>query len=438
MVANDPAGDRATQDTAQHGLLPLYLNNATLQDIQMNTADGEAKRYGTVTKSYITKDLSSNGRGSDFHAAGAYINDYEGEQLILVSAEQITASTNDDYNYYLTVTSEAYEDQLTEMDYYNENYGGRQRDDDECEEEEKQQDDDSPDANKENDVVDTADVGRTISGDDSNDELHHQYSDDDTLEEQDEYNDDDINSRSRSTSKRRSSRSKSSDGRRTTMTSSLGSRSKQKHANDAQLYEDLDAIPQPVTNTRPKISYIIQQPRQKFNKLISEFDDMNATTNEKLHLSVQNSSTCVGHTLKRHILEGGFQAAAVQTHTGTQTSYTAKYNQAIQYQSTVYTAEQRAQLLQSNAFLKFVADMTRPLHLALYSNECLDIFKNEFASLISLIDDDEESANGAGMSGSYSSKNDSMLEIYHTYHHLVFSKNRSVSDVHWIQSSTLR
>ena len=109
---------------------------------------------------------------------------------------------------------------------------------------------------------------------------------------------------------------------------------------------------------------------------------------------------------------------------GSQTSYNIKQNAAVQYASVGLSADEQRDRASGDAYESFCRSAARLVEDALMMNETVDVFRNEFAALVTSEDD----AHGIAALGN---KSESLVKELRTFTDLVHSKNKHLGHLDW-------
>ena len=153
----------------------------------------------------------------------------------------------------------------------------------------------------------------------------------------------------------------------------------------------------------------------------------------------------------REVLDGQFQAQAAQRSIATQTAHRQLRSAIVQYERQQMGEEEREAAMRSDSLRLFLERAWPELRRELSKNEALDVFKEQMR----LVEEDEEEpqhaalhassgrlrpsttagpiggsggASGGSTSGSRPSHS---LSLFHSFHHLLYSRNASVGWVEW-------
>jgi len=178
---------------------------------------------------------------------------------------------------------------------------------------------------------------------------------------------------------------------------------------------DIEIATLQVKSHRPPLGFYISQSRFKFAKP-HDFDDTDP--GEKLAAEYRHSKI-PHYTTERLVLEAGFQAAPRHQEIATQTFWLNSVNKAQQCAPVLMSEAEREAVLSSPALLSFLSSAEALVTHELQTNETLDVFKDEFREF-----EDEEVSLGNRLENN--------LEVFHSFAHFHYSKNKNVNAVQWM------
>jgi len=372
------------------GLIPLYLSDSSLDRWAMKKGAGsrvtDMVEFKVLKKNEVKKEIEENGENSEFHQIKQQLEEYEGDDLLLVRGPE----NEFEYNYLWCSTLDSFEDHMQEMkerQEANRRTGSAIKDG-------HRRGGSMTDLMGEDDGVGGVGGGGDDGDDDGDGEGH-----------------------------RHGSRSRSSKlgGSRFGAAGGFGGDDGGEKATVKRPVEtmtDIEIATFKVKNHRPPLGFYISQSRFKFGKPI-DFDDVEP--GEKS--SEYRRHKVVGYTESRRVLERGFQAAPIKTDMSVQTAWRNAVNKATQYAPVTLSESERNTILQSDALKSFLKRVEGDVVHELQKNETLDLFYDLFEEF-----EDEEVSLGNRLENS--------LEVFHSFAHYKWSKGKNINAVQWMPIPT--
>ena len=185
-----------------------------------------------------------------------------------------------------------------------------------------------------------------------------------------------------------------------------------------EILSDIEIATLQVKSHRPPLGFYISQSRFKFAKPV-DFDDV-----EPGEKSAEYRRQKIPNYSDKLTLEMGFQAAPKKLEMATQTFWLNSVNKATQYAPVNFHEDEKDAILNSPAFLDFLRNSEDLIIRELQTNETLDIFKDEFREF-----EDEEVSLGNRLENN--------LEVFHSFSHFKYSKNKNINGVQWFPTPPL-
>lgn len=182
-----------------------------------------------------------------------------------------------------------------------------------------------------------------------------------------------------------------------------------------EILSDIEIATLQVKSHRPPLGFYISQSRFKFAKPV-DFDDV-----EPGEKSAEYRRQKIPNYTDKLTLEMGFQAAPKKQEIATQTFWLNSVNKATQYAPVNFHDDEKESILASSTLTDFLRASEELIMRELQTNETLDIFKDEFYEF-----HDEEVSLGNRLENN--------LEVFHSFSHFKYSKNKNINGVQWFPS----
>ncbi|XP_062921139.1 dynein axonemal intermediate chain 3 isoform X1 [Mobula hypostoma] len=165
-----------------------------------------------------------------------------------------------------------------------------------------------------------------------------------------------------------------------------------------------------------KLKFVVSRVRRQFGApvTLSDWNVADARDSYVECTSYQDKSFSI-RKLERDI---GIQAVPKLWESSTQTKWTYPRNACTQYTPREFTAEEKEQLLKSEALTNFINSVASRFELALQQNEIMDVFYDDWNGL-----SEEDSTFGG--------KADGHLKEYQSFTDLQKSQGRRISNIEW-------
>jgi hypothetical protein len=372
----------SSSSASSSGLIPIYLSDSSLDRYTMKTGTrvSDIVEHKAIPLHNILQDIQQQGETSDFYEFRSTFQNYEGEEVLFLRGPQ----NEFDYNYKFTANQEIFEDQQQI-------------------------------------------IKNSVKSKSSTDESGAEPAND--------WEEKEPASRGRSAQKSRIRRRVNEEENEEANESYLHA-SNQLHSTWTELSVSEEVELLHIKNHRPLLGFYISQPRYKFGKGNSQQAGTSNISNTHRESAVAQldfndvepaeKSTeygrqkIPGYSLNRSVIHMGFQAAEETLDQATQTAFHHKNNKATQSEPITFRPETLEKILSSTEFHDFLfkSEVLSLVEEELNKNICLDLFKDEFVQF-----KDEEVNLG--------NRAENALEVFHSFHHLKYSKNKSISAIQW-------